>query len=65
MTLDARSIMRVRPVSRAPRRPTIVVFGPTLIWVWRVWFATERTRASSSGPAGATRPQTAGSYAAR
>ncbi|GAB4106923.1 hypothetical protein GCM10028790_59420 [Micromonospora taraxaci] len=61
ITFDARSIISVSPVNRAPRSPTIVVFGPTLIWVCRVWLATERTRASSSGPLGATRPHTAGS----
>ena len=65
MVLLAPSSIRVSPISFAPRSPMIVVFGPTLICVCRVWFCTERTRASSSGPLGATRPQTAGSYVAR
>lgn len=65
ITFETRSIIRVRPVSRAPRSPMTVVFAPTLICVCRVWLVTDRTRASSTGPLGATRPQTAGSYAAR
>ena len=50
------------PVIFAARpRPMIVVFGPTLMRIRSVWLRAERTRASSSGPLGATRPHVAGS----
>jgi hypothetical protein len=62
ITLLTRSRIRFAPVIFAVRpRPMIVVFGPTLMRMRSVWLRAERTRASSSGPLGATRPHVAGS----
>jgi hypothetical protein len=62
MTLLTRSSIRFAPRIFAVRpTPTIVVFDPTLMRTRSPWLRVERTRASSSGPVGATRPHVAGS----
>jgi hypothetical protein len=62
MTLLTLVSSRLPPSIRAPRRPAIVVFDPTLIRICSPCRRADRTRASSSGPVGlVARPQTAGS----
>ena len=59
MSNQAPRIVALRP------RPTIVVFEPRRMRTRACCAACEATRAASSGPVGATRPHTAGSYVAR